>query len=359
MEKKKIKIVHVIPTLDLGGAERLLLDIVNRADKETFSLTVICFKRGGIWEEEIIKSGAKLIVLHKKGKFDFSNLVKLRQAILAEEPDIVHTHLGGDIYGRFLAGLAGLRVVSTEHNLNKDESFVTSILKRLTAPYVSLVIAVSRAVAHDAKLRYGIKLEKIKVIHNGIDLTRFKAVETFKTETVKIGAVGRLVEQKGFMTLVEALGLMKDKKFDCTIVGAGVLMTALKEKVNSLGLSSKVHLVGLRNDIPEFLQTLDIFVLPSLWEGLGIAALEAGASGLSVVASKVDGLPEIIDDQVNGLLFKVNDARDLKDKISYLLDNKDLARTFGHHLAKKVNEQFDVLDMVKQYEMVYKSLLSK
>jgi len=357
MEKKKIKIVHVIPTLDLGGAERLLLDIVKRADKDFFSLTVICFKRGGIWEDEIVKSGAKLIILNKKSKFDFSNLLKLRQAIIEESPDIVHTHLGGDIYGRLAAGLAGFKVISTEHNLNKDESFVTTILKRLTAGYASLVIAVSKAVAHDAMIRYGIKLNKIKVIHNGIDLLRFEQVDTFKTEVVKIGAVGRLVKQKGFAILIEALGLMENKNFDCTIVGAGYLKDELQQKITSLGLDNKIHLVGLRNDIPEFLKTLDIFVLPSLWEGLGIAALEAGASGLSVIASKVDGLPEIIDDQVNGLLFKAGDANDLKDKINYLLENKELARTFGKHLAKKVNEQFDVVNMVRQYELVYKSLL--
>jgi len=358
MAKKKIKVVHVIPTLDLGGAERLLLDIVKRADKETFSITVICFKRGGIWESEIINSGAKLIVLNKKHKFDFANFFKLRQALIQEQPDIVHTHLGGDIYGRLLAGLAGFKVVSTEHNLNKDETISNTILKRLTSVYASLIIAVSEAVAHDAKLRYGIKLAKIRVIHNGIDLSRFKPADIFKNEVVKIGAVGRLVTQKGFMTLLEALGLIKDKKFDCTIIGAGDLKDELQAKINLLGLNHKVHLAGLSNDVPTFLQTLDIFVVPSLWEGLGIAALEAGASGLPVIASKVDGLEEIIDDQVNGLLFKAGDASDLKDKINYLLDNQVLAKNFGEHLKRKVNERFDVVTMVKQYELVYKSLLS-
>ncbi len=354
---KKFHIVHIIPTLDMGGAERLLLDIVKRADKEIFSLTVICFVRGGVWAEEIRQAGAELIILEKKGKFDLFNLVKLWRALKVTQPDLIHTHLGGDIYGRFFGRFLKVPIVSTEHNLNKDEGGLTKLLKRLTASAASLIIAVSQAVAKDASQRYKIAPDKIKVIYNGLDVLRFKSVEIFKTLPIKIGAVGRLVEQKNFSVLIKALSLLKTKDFTCTITGAGPLKDKLQTEINDLGLNHKVYLPGLTNDIPEFLSQLDIFVAPSAWEGLGIAALEAGASSLPVIASAVDGLTEIIDDGLTGLLFIANDATQLAHKIDYLIEHQAEARTLGKNLANKVIKNFDVVNMVRQYELVYHSLL--
>lgn len=354
---KKIHIVHVIPTLDMGGAERLLLDIVKRADKEVFALTVICFVRGGLWAEEIKQAGAELIILEKKNKFDLANLVKLWRALKKAQPDLIHTHLGGDIYGRWLGQFLRVPIVSTEHNLNKDESWLVRLLKRSTASAASLIIAVSQAVAKDASQRYKIAPDKIKVIYNGLDILRFKPVEIFKTLPIKIGAVGRLVEQKNFSVLIKALSLLKTKDFTCMIAGAGPLKDKLQAEINNLALNHKVYLSGLTNNMPEFLSQLDIFVLPSAWEGLGIAALEAGASGLPVVAAEVDGLTEIIDDGLTGLLFSSNNANQLASKIDYLIDHQTEARVLGVNLYNKVIKNFDVVNMVRQYELVYRSLI--
>lgn len=352
---RPVKILHIIPTLDPGGAERLLVDIVQRTNKQLFSLTVVCFKRGGLWEEEIKNSGVELIILKKRGQFDLINLFKLWRTIRFVKPDLVHTHLGGDIYGRFFAGLMGIPVVSTEHNLNKDEAFSVTLAKRVTAAFASLVIAVSEAVAQDAQKRYGFAKEKIKVIHNGVDLTRFTFTRPQFNKPLKIGSVGRLAKQKDFSTLIKAVSLVKDCV--CEIVGEGSERSNLETEIKNLSLGERVKLAGNRSDVPQFLQGLDIFILASRWEGLGIVVLEAALTGIPVIAARVDGLIEIITDGVDGLLFKPGDEQALAAKLKNIFADQAAALTRAEQLAKKVREHFSIETMVAQYEKAYKRVL--
>lgn len=355
---KRIKILHIIPTLDMGGAERLLVDIVKGLDKERFEPVVVCFKRGGVWERELAAS-ARLIIIRRNSKFDLFSIFKLNSLIKTERPDIVHTHLGGDIYGRLFAGLAGVPVVSTEHNLNRDESMIITLAKRLTLPFAKKVIAVSAAVAKDAAQRYGLSEQKTIVIHNGVDLARFSFVERFPTGQIRLGSVGRLTTQKDFSTLIQAVAKLKDHSFSLEIAGEGPLRGELEKLIKELGLGSKVALLGNRSDIPSFLQTLDIFILPSLWEGLGIVVLEAALSGLPVIAARVDGLTEIIDEGTNGLFFEAGDSDALAAAILKLLGSPELARRLAAALADKVKQDFSLEKMVRAYERVYEQAYGK
>ncbi len=352
---KKIKILHVIPSLDTGGAERLLLDICKTIDSSIFELVVVCFKRGGLWEKEI-SAHAKLIVIKRSSRFNFFSILKLRNTIIKEKPDIVHTHLGGDIYGRWFAGRLHIPVVSTEHNINQDESSLVTLAKRLTIKYAQKIIAVSGAVGHDIVNRYKISSKKIIVIHNGIDISRFVyAAPQFKTP-IKIGSIGRLVEQKDFKTLIEACSLLKTKDFSLQIAGQGNLKGELEAQIKNLKLEDSIKLIGQEENVADFLQSLDIFVLPSRWEGLGIAILEAGAAGPAVIASNVDGIKEIILDKDNGLLFSAGDVHALAANIQNLIDNPSYAQELSLAMQRTVVDKFTIQTMVSRYEDVYKQI---
>ncbi|MDD5031628.1 MAG: glycosyltransferase [Patescibacteria group bacterium] len=363
MPEKKIKIIHIIPTLDLGGAEKLLVDIVKNLDKEKFESKVVCLKRFGFWGMELKREGIPLILAggdKKLGLFVFLKLVKI---LKKEKPDIIHTHLfGADIFGRLAGRLAGVKViVSTEHNLNYQESFLKKILKKSTAGLATSVIAVSRAVKDYAVKFEGADRNKTEIIYNGVEAKRFlnknRDYHNEKKEIV-VGSVGRLTKQKGFDGLITALA-KTDKKVKCFIAGDGAERKRLEKLIKKLNLSGRVELAGWQKDVSEFLNSLDIFVLPSRWEGFGIAILEAGLAGLPVIASGVDGIKEIIEDGQDGLLFGKEDVSGLAEKINYLIERPRERERLGLNLQDKVKEKFAIEKIVKEYEDLYLRLLSE
>ncbi len=355
--KSQIHILHILPTLDTGGAERLLIDIAKGLNANRFKQAVLCFKWGGELVEEMRKTGTQVFVLEKKLAFDPLNFIKIWKIISKLKPDIIHTHLGADMYGRLIAGLKGIPVVSTEHNLNKDEGSMTRFLKKATIHYAKALIAVSQAVARDAHERYSVPLEKYEIIHNGVDTSRFSPSPHIFNKVLRIGSVGRLSEQKGFDVLIEAIHLLDDKDIVCEIAGEGSLRSQLESQIKKNNLSNQIKLIGVRHDIPEFLASLDIFVLPSRWEGLGIAALEAALVQIPIIVSNVDGLQEIVDDAHNGLVFDSGDAHDLAQKISWYKEHETEAHQFAKQLREKVAANFDIAKMLEKYEAVYEKVL--
>lgn len=361
MSEKKIKIIHIIPTLDLGGAEKLLVDIVKNLDKEKFLSEVICLKRFGFWGIELKKEGIPLILAGKDKRLGLITLFKLIKILKKEKPDVVHTHLfGADIWGRLAARLAGVKViVSTEHNLNYQEGFLKKILKKSTAGLADSIVAVSQAVKD-----YAVKFEKadknkIEVIYNGVDVGKFlNRSRNYKKgrEEMVIGSVGRLAKQKGFDCLIGALAKI-ERRIKCYIAGDGAERKKLEKLIKKLNLTGWVELVGWQKDMPNFLNSLDIFVLPSRWEGFGVAILEAGLAGLPVVAAAVDGIKEIIEDPKDGLLFRKEDEEDLAKKLNYLLESPEERERLGLNLQNKVKEKFAIGKIVKEYEDLYLRLL--
>ncbi len=355
--KSQIHILHILPTLDTGGAERLLIDIAKGLDSSRFKQSVLCFKWGGELVEEMRKTGTEVFVLEKKLVFDPLNFIKIWKIISKLKPDIIHTHLGADIYGRLIAGLKGIPIVSTEHNLNKDEGVITRFLKKATIHYAKALIAVSKAVARDAHERYNVPLEKYEIIYNGVDASRFSPSPHTFNDVFRIASVGRLSEQKGFDVLIEAIHLLDDKNIRCEIAGEGSLRSKLETQINKYNLSQHIKLIGVRHNIPEFLASQDVFVLPSRWEGLGIAALEAALVQIPIIVSNVDGLQEIVDDAHNGLVFDSGDAHDLAQKISWYKEHETQAHEFAKRLREKVAVQFNIAQMIKKYEAVYERVI--
>jgi len=368
MNAKKIKVLYILPSLASGGAERFLLDLIYSLNLSVFEPQLLLFKDSGFFYPEAIGRGLKIKVLSKKFKFDLINFYHIYKYIKKEQPDIVHTELGGDIYGKLVAKLAGVKIiVSTEQNVSINDRQIIYRLKKITTGWSDKIIAISSAVRDDLIKKYQVAPDKIELFFNGLDVEKFKQVDQIEKDqserqefdTIIIGSVGRLSPQKNFSLLFQALSRVKEKNFKCLIAGEGELRLQLEQEIKDLGLNDKIELVGLKVDIKSFLADLDFFVLPSKWEGLGIVLLEAGVTKLPVLASATGGILDIIEDQKNGLLFNNENLDDLIIKLNYCLDynNQTKLKQLGENLFLTIIEKFDIKKITSQYQNMYQELL--
>lgn len=365
----KIKIAYVLPTLDKGGAERMVVDLILNLNRAVFEPVLILFKRGGEWLAELAAENIPVIILEKKRKIDPLNFWRLFKALKNSKPQIIHTHLGGDLYGRLAAKLLGVPVIlSTEHNINSDEKPLQNFLKRITNGLADKIVAVSEAVKKDIISRYKAPETKISVILNGVETTKFlsRAKEkdkemavSEKNKAIIFGTMGRLSPQKGHLTLIKAWKQLKTRA-DCLIAGSGPLAASLNEEIKKAELDDKIKLVGPVSDPAAFLNSLDAFVFPSFWEGLGIVLLEAGLVGLPIIASAVNGITEIINEDT-GWLVPAGDADALAAKIDWLAVNlnKPEVKDKSDRLRAKIIADFDIKKIAGEYQNLYRELLER
>ncbi|GDX79220.1 glycosyl transferase family 1 [Deltaproteobacteria bacterium] len=288
-----MRVVHILPELASGGAERLVLAHV-RADPSVAIATV--FGAGAL---DSAFYGANLTLGERRlGRPSAAAFVRLVRA--ARAADIVHTHLfAGNLWGGLAARLAGRPQVAHEHNVDRDESAATIAVRTRVGSWPALTIAVSEAAARHSFA------QDIVVVENGVDLARFSAPWSGGSGLL---AIGRREPQKGFDVLLAALPP------GVRLRVAGVGPYAMPHP--------QVEWLGLRSDVPELLRTADILVVPSRWEGFGLVALEAMAAGTPVIATAVDGLRELVGNA--GLLVPPDDPVALRGAIARLLGDAGL-----------------------------------
>jgi glycosyltransferase involved in cell wall biosynthesis len=367
---KKIIVLHILPNLNRGGAERVCVDILKNLDREKFSPILLLFKENGAGQEmklELNQANVPIFAIKKLALIDPLNFGKIIATIKQVQPDIIHTHLGGDIYGRLAGKILKIPIiVSTEHNLNRSERKKATWLKKITANWADKIFAVSEAVREDAILRYKLNPEKITVLYNGIDTNLFNprnalngSARTDNSKRLIIGALGRLSPQKGFISLVEATAKTKNKNYLLEIAGEGELEGELKKRIKTLELINRVQLVG-RVDSKAFLSKIDIFIFSSLWEGLGLAILEASAMRKPIIASQIGGVREIINEE-SAYLFPAGDDDLMAEKIDWVINNLNSQEVNSKiEMAEKiVKEKFELQDMVTKYANWYEKLSSK
>jgi glycosyltransferase involved in cell wall biosynthesis len=357
---KKIKIIYVIDGLIIGGAQVFLVDLIELLNKNLFDIKVVTIIEKGILAEELEKIGIEVVHLQKKGRLGLWLVLQLIKFLRREKPDIVHTHLfGGDTWGRTAAILARVPVIiSTEHNTNLDEGWTKRKVKKFFSFFTKKIVAVSEAVRNYSVAVDHIKAKKITVIPNGIDISQFADITEKKfSNPPVIGVIGRLEPQKGHEYLFEALNLIKAIPWVLWVVGDGSLKNELERLAKDLSLRERIIFLGARKNIPEILSQVDIFVMPSLWEGLGLALLEAAAAGKPVVASRVGGVPEIIENGKTGILVEAKNVKSLADGLEHVLLGENEAAEMGQRARAAVAEKFSAGKMIGLYEKLYKNIL--
>jgi glycosyltransferase involved in cell wall biosynthesis len=354
---KQIHIVHIIPTLRFGGAERMVVDLVNASDRARFRYTIIVFGHDMPLADQITRSDVKIEIIEKQGKLSLGFFGAMVRTLKKIQPDIVHTHLfGGDIWGRVAAWYLRIPVVTTEHNINQGEGMMKRFLKILTRKMSESYVACSASVRSYVQEIYGVK-KSIDVIHYGVHLENLSALPAPQLEKQRLLILGRLTKQKGHVLVLRALANLKNYQWTLDIVGDGELKSEIENEIKCLDLSGRVRLQPANSNVPKIISEHDIVLMPSLWEGLGIVAMESMAAARPIIASNIGGLPELIRHKEPGFLVPPNDSDALAKMMRYVLSHTDEAKTAANNARAYAEKHFMRARMVAAYEAVYRDAL--
>lgn len=330
--KRPPRVLEIITALDIGGAEVQLLRRASIFTESGLDVTVCSLKRGGALREALERLDVRVVELDSRALLDPRPAMQLLALMRRRRPDVVHCHLfRARLWGVLAARLARVRViVQTEHMLTRAtfEARPHTPVNRLAGLVLGRLAHVTVAISPDTSraLRriHRVPGHKIAYVPNGIPLRDFQP--TNAAPCVDVTALGRLHELKGFRDLVEALAMLRHfgETVSCEIAGDGPLRKELQRHIDSSGLSESVRLVGPKVDAAAFIRRGRVFAMPSRAEGFGVAALEAMAVGVPVVASGVDGLADLIKDGHTGILVPPASPAKLAGALRMLLRNDEL-----------------------------------
>jgi glycosyltransferase involved in cell wall biosynthesis len=349
-----------------GGAEKALVDLALRLDRSRYNVSVCATRSAGNYQPMLEAAGVQTFVLDRRSRWETHKLIGLARLMRRQRVHILHTHLfGSNTWGRILGKLAGVPVIiAHEHWSSKSqrEVWVDKLLYRLS----DRILVPSEASKRMVMEVEGIPHRHLHVIYNGIDKAQF-APRSDRAETRSeldipadaqvIGTVGRLSAEKGGVDLlIHAAARLRNNhpQVRLVIVGDGPLREGLEEEAVRLG--EDVIFTGTRTDVARLLNAMDIFVLPSLHEAFPIAILEAMAVRLPVVATRVGGVPEVIQDGATGLLVSPNDEQALHKALHRLLTKPQLAESLAQAGQQHVYEHFTIDKMVQNVERLYEQL---
>lgn len=360
-----MKLLHVISSLETGGAQKLvgdLLPVINsQPDIET--RLIVFRKTGSPIEKTIIDKGIEIVSLECSPKSPGALLKLLPHLRWA---DVVHAHLFPINYQMAIANiLAGKPLVFTEHsthNRRRDKKWLRPAEKWMYSRYAA-VGCISKAVNDNLRKWIGQKTagEKLHTIENGVDLSSFKDIQSiskeklFGREGTAVLMISRFVDAKDQPTLIKSIAKIDDKDVFAVLVGDGPRREEFEQLARDLGISDRVLFLGTRSDIPDIIGASDIGVQSSNWEGFGLTAVEMMAGGLPVIASDVEGLKQVVEDA--GLLFPKGDDDLLAEAILSLLKNKDLYSLTSQSCRKKASA-YSIERTAEVYIRLYRDLLN-
>jgi sugar transferase (PEP-CTERM/EpsH1 system associated) len=364
--------------LGTGGLENGLVNIINRSPTDRYRHVIVCLTDATNFANRITALGVEVIQLHKKPGQDWGLYFRLLKTLFSLRPDIVHTRNLASLEMQALTLLLpGVKRVHGEHGrdiydldgTNKKYNFLRKILR----PFIHCYIAVSKDLESWLKETINVPDTKLRQIYNGVDSEKFHLRQKSKTNitpegflpnaSMIVGTVGRIAEVKNQKLVVEGVRVLIQKRPELkaclrlVLVGDGPLYSSLKDYVTEVGLSDLVWMTGERDDVAELMQLMDVFVLPSLAEGISNTVLEAMATGLPVIATNVGGNPELISEGENGRLVKVGDEQGLAEAIGELVDDPELRADMGKKGIDQVQSIFNWQRAVSEYLGVYDELL--
>jgi starch synthase (maltosyl-transferring) len=363
-------VLYLITEFGVGGAERMLLDLATHIERARFTPCAACLTGRGAIGRMLEKAGVSVHYLEMRGKWDVRALFKLRRLLRDLKIDILHTFL-------FHANMMGRMAAWGTHTPVRISSvhFLESRRWRLFAEFVTgglvdRVICVSQTVLDHTRTKGRVPEEKLALVPNGVDPARFDLpkrdlVRVSVREELNIPAgapvvitVTRFHREKGVDHLLETVRgiLSSDKSAQVVIVGDGPLRSEVEEGVFAMDDEPpRVHLTGVREDVPRLLTAADVFIFTSPREGLGLAVLEAMAAGLPVAAFDVPGVREAVGG--NGILVKPGDCAGLAARALGILAEPEAARALSERARRHVFEKFSLGEMVSRTEALYEEMM--
>lgn len=366
-------IAHVIYRLDVGGLENGLVNLINRIPRTRYRHAVICLTDYTAFHRRIDRDDVQIFALHKRTGNDLGMLIRMWKLLRRLRPDVVHTRNLAALECTVPAWLAGARVcVHGEHGRDMCDvdgsSTKYQVIRRLYKPFVKMFIPMSKDLERYLVSRVAVRPKRIVQIYNGVDSERFSpgpantpmpGCDVATAGTVVIGTVGRLQPVKDQLTLVDSFNALLrncpelNGRVRLAIIGDGPLRDEVGERVRAAGLEDAVWLPGERSDVAQVMRGFDVFVLPSLAEGISNTVLEAMATGLPVVATRVGGNPELVVDGVTGVLVPPANPAAMAEAIGRYVEDGDMRAEHGRAGRRRVLESFSIQNMVERYLALY------
>lgn len=366
----KIKIMHILPSLEIGGMENALITLINEMDTHFFENQIFCFDFKN-YENSIqhrLKDENIPIYIFEKGDgIDYWLPIKIARILKKQKINIVHTrNFAALLYGSTAAKLAGVQgvIADIRGRIPADEG---QKCKRLSF-LVSKFVGVSEDIKKMLKMDFKIKESKIITIYNGVqisnesqrlDITSLRTKLGLEQSDFIIGTIGRIEPVKDYSTLIRMSApiLLKYRNAKLMIVGDGSQRAELEILAQNLGISSQTIFTGYQKDISSYLQLINVFVLTSISEGISNVLLEAMAASIPVIATNVGGNPEIVSNNQTGFLIPRNNLNQITEKIELMINNPELASNLGESGRKLVEEKFTIEKMVTEYQSLYQSII--
>ena len=371
---QKISLLYVIDGLEFGGGERVFLQLASNL-RQRYRV-VVASKTNGPFASELNKLGIELLSVNMSKQLTFKPIRQLRNIIYQNDINLVHsqgaradffTRLAGrGANGPFIICTVAMPVEGFE--VGRWRKNIYRLLDKISERYVDRFVVVSDVLKQALTVGRSINAQRIIRIYNGIELDHYRLdlqgtglrnQWDIPPSVPLIGAIGRLVWQKGFEYFIEAIPRILNIVPEATflIVGEGPLLGNLQSLARKLGVQNRVIFAGFRNDIQKVLATMDIIAIPSLSEGFPMITLEAMAMAKPIIASRVQGISEQISDLEEGILVPPKNPSALAAKVIELVRDKELALRLGLGARRRVEDCFTVEKMVRETEDLYLSLL--
>lgn len=353
-----MKVLHIISVREIGGAEKHFISLLSGLKKLGVEVAASCIPDGPLIKM-LSHQNIKLFPVDFSGKWNPLNIFKVITVINEFRPALIHTHLSkGALIGGAAAKLKGIKVVSTKHNLSKSWYY----------NFADRIIAVSEIIKEEL-VKDGFNKDNITTIYNGVerdfarvligkDVLKIKGKYGIRENSFVVGIIARLAPVKQHYLFLKAAKIALDKGADIQFLlcGDGILMDELKKMSYKLGIEKNVVFTGFVEDMQEIYSVIDISVLTSKTEGMPMSIIESMAFGVPVVASKVGGIPEVVNHGENGFLFEPGNHQKLAERILTLYNNEELRRRFSLDAKKTAREKFMADGMINQTFELYKRL---
>jgi sugar transferase (PEP-CTERM/EpsH1 system associated) len=363
-------VMHVIHRLDFGGLENGLVNLVNQMPEQTFRHAIVALSGvNAAFATRIRRNDVEVVPLGKRAGKDVRAYAAMFAAIRRARPAILHTRNLGTIDMQWVAALAGVPFrIHGEHGWEAGDpqgrSPKSLRIRRACRPVIHRYVPMSRDIARWLGSCVGVEASKIRQLYSGVDTERFRpgpgSGEGRVDATLTVGTVGRLDPVKHQAALVRALASLRPSypHLRLLIVGDGPERVPLASLAESLGVADAVELAGPLLEVEDSLRRMDVFVLPSINEGISNTILEAMATGLPVVAGRVGGNPELVVDGVTGTLYEPGDGGGLVSAVSSYLADAHRRRQHGRAGRERIVQNFSLEAMVQRYQALYEELFS-
>jgi glycosyltransferase involved in cell wall biosynthesis len=366
MNNNKIKLMQITHDLAIGGLQQVVVNICRTINTDIFDVSVLCLRELGAFVPEVEALGINVELIPQENSTDYLSFLKVAKLLKKKNIEVIHTHNTQPfIDGTIGALLSNVKtIVHTDHARDFPDKKRYMFAEWLMSNFAYKIVGCSEHTSQNLMKYEKISRRKLVTIPNGID-GRKLSINIDKTAKRKelrileegpiIGLGVRLSEQKGITYLLKAMpGVIKQfPNISLVIAGEGPLEKELKEETFSLGINKHVFFIGPRLDIPELLKLFDIYVLPSLWEGLPMVLLEAMAAGCPIIATDVGGVSTAVRSGINGILVKSENTRSLTNEINCLLMDDSLRNTFSKNGIEIFYKEFSAEIMTKKYERLY------